>query len=94
MNEILAVFYHALMEDKGYSESIECDSFFCFTMIMADVRDCFLRDLDESDSGIRARIQQLNELLKKVDSYIWNSLERLKVDPHFYSLRWLMLLFT
>lgn len=94
MNEILAVFYHAFVADKGFADSVESDCFFCFTIIMAEARDCFLKSMDDSDSGIRARIFQLNNLLKKVDINTWNSLEKFKVDPHFYSLRWLMLIFT
>lgn len=63
MNEIMAVFYHAFVADKAFAESVESDCFFCFTILMAEVRDCFLKALDDSESGIRARILSLNSLL-------------------------------
>jgi len=56
MNEILAVLYHVFLSDKEFAEHVEADSFFAFTIIMGEVRDCFIKVLDDSDSGIKARI--------------------------------------
>lgn len=68
MNEILSIFYHIFSNDVTYADNVESDCFFCFTIIMTEVKDCFIKSLDESDSGIKARINNLNLLLKQVDS--------------------------
>lgn len=41
MNEILAPFYYAFHDDFNpiFHGSAEADSFFCFTMFMADAKD-------------------------------------------------------
>ncbi|EAR82239.2 rab-GTPase-TBC domain protein (macronuclear) [Tetrahymena thermophila SB210] len=94
MNEILSIFYHIFNHDPAYQEYVESDCFFCFTIVMAEVKDCFIKSLDDSDSGIKARINNLNLLLKDIDPELWENLEQLRLNPHFYSLRWLMLIFT
>ena len=35
-----------------FIENAEADSFFCFTNIMAEIRDNFIKTLDDSDLGI------------------------------------------
>lgn len=64
MNEILSIFYHIFNNDTEFLNYVEADCFFCFTIIMAEVKDCFINSLDESDSGIKSRINNLNLLLK------------------------------
>jgi TBC1 domain family member 13 len=63
-------------------------------MLMAECKDCFIKNLDRADTGILARIGQLNQLLRSVDFKIWRALENMRLHPQFYSLRWIMLLFT
>jgi len=97
MNEILAPIYYCFCDDKNkqFSDDAEADAFYCFTKLMEDeVKDSFLRKLDQTNHGIQARIKYLNELLKKVDKVLWLHLERQAVNPQFYSLRWLLLLLT
>lgn len=48
---------------------------------MAEVRDCFIKVLDDSDSGIKSRINEVNQLLKKVDLPLWQALEDMRVNP-------------
>ena len=36
----------------SFIENAEADSFFCFTNIMAEIRDNFIKTLDDSDLGI------------------------------------------
>ncbi len=61
---------------------------------MGDIQDGFVKRLDNTEVGIQARIKYLNDLLKKVDKNLWTHLEKHKVNPQFYTLRWLMLLLT
>lgn len=60
MNEILALFYHVYLNDRAFSSTLESDSFFSFTILMGEVKDCFMKVLDDSDSGIKARVNGLN----------------------------------
>jgi hypothetical protein len=97
MNEILAPLYYCFCVDKNklFTEHAEADAFYCFSKLMeAEVKDSFLRKLDQTNHGIQARIKHLNELLKKMDKPLWLHLEKLGVNPQFYSLRWLLLLLT
>jgi len=96
MNEILAPIYHSFSADQGpvFKNQAEPDSFFCFSLLMGEVQDAFIKGLDHTDVGIQARMLSLNSLLKRVDYQVWDFLERFSVNPQFYSLRWLMLLLT
>jgi len=96
MNEILAPIYHSFSADQGpaFKNQAEPDSFFCFSLLMGEVQDAFIKGLDHTDVGIQARMLSLNTLLKRVDYPVWDFLERFSVNPQFYSLRWLMLLLT
>lgn len=96
MNEILAPIYYCFSHDQNpfFQKYIESDSFFCFSILMGEIKDGFLRSLDNSISGIKFRIQSFSETLQKIDPDVWQHLEEQKVHPQYYSLRWLMLLLT
>ncbi len=64
MNEILAVIYycfwpHELASEKDdlFNEYFESDLFFCFTHMMSEIRDGFLRSMDNEPSGINGKIR-------------------------------------
>ncbi|EGR32014.1 TBC domain protein [Ichthyophthirius multifiliis] len=61
---------------------------------MAECKDCFIKYLDKADTGILAKIKQLNLILQRIDNQIWQALENIKLHPQFYSLRWIMLIFA
>lgn len=62
MNELLAPFYYVFTADNNEhcKDTIDSDSFFCFTILMRDAKDGFIKQLDNSDSGINSRIKTLN----------------------------------
>lgn len=96
MNELLAPIYYCFYNDenplfKGFAEA---DSFYCFTTIMSEAKENFVKSLDNTDTGIKARIANLNNMLRKVDQILWEHLRMQNVNPQFYSLRWLMLMLT
>lgn len=64
----------------GHAEE---DAFFCFTSLMAEIRDNFCKTLDKSSLGITGLMQKLNTLLKEKDYELWNDLVSLLT---FYSL--------
>ena len=58
MNEVLAPIYYTYNYDTSpfFLENLESDCFFSFTKIMTDLKDCFIRNLDDADTGINRRI--------------------------------------
>ena len=54
MNEILGPIYYCFATDPDatMSRHAEADSFFCFTNLMSEIRDVFIKSLDKSDTGI------------------------------------------
>ena len=96
MNELLAPFYYCFIKDdnpafKGYAEP---DSFYCFSVLMGEMKENFVKSLDDTDAGIKSRITELNNLLKKIDLPLWTHLDNENVHPQFYTLRWIMLMLT
>lgn len=56
MNEVLAIMYYCFWKFGSDSvistQYMESDLFFCFSNLMSEIKDGFLRDLDKEDSGI------------------------------------------
>lgn len=96
MNEILAPIYYVFSHDGNpfFKKYIESDSFFCFSILMGEIKDGFIRSLDNSSAGIKARIQSFYEILQRLEPEISKHFDDMQVHPQFYSLRWLMLLLT
>jgi hypothetical protein len=79
-------------EDSKYAEA---DAFWCFMEIMSEFRDHFCKQLDNSDSGIRATMTRLLEILQELDYELWDHLHnRVKIDPQYFAFRWLTLMLT
>ena len=76
------------------SDTAESDAFFCFTSIMSQMRDRFIKSLDLSPTGVLSAIGNLNLLLKRIDPPLWAHLQQIGCDPRFYSFRWLTLLLS
>ena len=63
MNEILGPIYYTLFTtSENWSAHAEADAFFCFTTLMGDVKDNFMKTLDDSDTGISAYIVMMPSL--------------------------------
>ena len=60
MNEVLGPLYYvfASASDGAWSIHAEADAFFCFSMLMADFRDNFIKTLDYSELGIGIAIHR------------------------------------
>ncbi|XP_045785014.1 TBC1 domain family member 13 [Maniola jurtina] len=96
MNEIIGPIYHTFASDsnKEYREFAEADCFFCFTNLMAEIRDFFIRTLDETESGINYMMTKLCECVKKNGPEVSARLEKQELRPQYYSFRWLTLLLS
>lgn len=63
-------------------------------MLMAEIRDGFLRAMDNESSGINGKIRIFAQLMLKVDPELYYHLQEQNVNFQFFSLRWLMLLLS
>ncbi|ORX53989.1 RabGAP/TBC [Hesseltinella vesiculosa] len=72
----------------------EADTFFVFSALMADVRDHFVRSLDQDGLGIHATMLRLQQRLAWYDRPLWHDLQRKQVKEPYYAFRWITVLFT
>lgn len=96
MNEIIGPLYYVFASDTDseWKKHAEEDTFFCFTHLMADIRDIFIKTLDHSELGIHAKMRDLMLLLKRSEQPIWDLFERQGLKPEFFCFRWLTVLLT
>jgi len=96
MNEIIGPLYYTFASDpdKEWQEHAEEDAFFCFTTIMGEIRDNFIKSLDDSAHGIGEEMNRLLSLLQVKDSELWNDLEKKQLKPQFFAFRWITLLLS
>ncbi|CAG0883784.1 unnamed protein product [Cyprideis torosa] len=96
MNEIIGPIYYTLATDPdvAWREHAESDTFFCFTQLMSEIRDFFIKSLDRTSVGILGLIHRLDTLLKNTDMALWSRLNEQELKPQFYSFRWLTLLLS
>lgn len=50
-----------------FSEHAEADTFFCFTNLMSENRDNFIKSLDDSQCGITYKMESVYSMLKDKD---------------------------
>ncbi len=89
--EFFAIFFHIFFL---FLEFAEADCFFCFTALMSEIRDFFIKTLDESEGGIKQKMTKLSVLLKEKDLEVWNRLRDQELYPQYYSFRWLTLMLS
>jgi hypothetical protein len=94
MNELLAPIYYVFANDPT-GHHAEADSFFVFTTLMGDVRDHFVRSLDQdAGTGIHGTLYRLQQRLAWYDHGLWRELQRKNVKEPYYAFRWITVLFT
>ena len=65
MNELLATLYYCFWESSvEYAEFFESDLFYTFTHVMSDLRDGFIRTMDQEESGINGKINKFASMFK------------------------------
>ncbi|XP_055631516.1 TBC1 domain family member 13 [Toxorhynchites rutilus septentrionalis] len=96
MNEIIGPIYYVMASDPNiaYRQYAEADCFFCFTALMGEIRDFFIKTLDESEGGIKGMMARLSNMLKEKDGEVWTKLKDQELYPQYYSFRWLTLLLS
>ncbi|KAL7487750.1 hypothetical protein ACHAW6_013326, partial [Cyclotella cf. meneghiniana] len=96
MNEIVGTLYFVLAHDSNedWANEAEADTYFLFNSLMVEMRDVFVPDLDEADTGIHGRISNMITLLALHDPEVRCHLDSVGIDPSFYSVRWLTTLLS
>lgn len=69
------------------TEHAEADCFYCFTALMAEIRDFFIKTLDDSEGGIKNMMKRLSEMLRLKDLQIYERLKAQELHPQYYSFR-------
>lgn len=54
---------------------------------MSDIRDFFIKTLDESSSGINGMMVKLMDKIKQIDPVVEQQLILQEIKPQFYSFR-------
>lgn len=67
MNEVIAVLYYCFWkcgsENVISSLYMESDLFFCFSNLMSELKECFLRELDKEDYGLQGRCKAIDHIV-------------------------------
>jgi hypothetical protein len=76
MNEVLATLYYCFHEcSEVYKDHFESDLFFCFTKVMSDLRDGFIRTMDSEETGINGKIRRFCTVFKQIDRPLFEHIE-------------------
>ncbi|XP_033096948.1 TBC1 domain family member 13-like [Anneissia japonica] len=96
MNEIIGPIYYIFATDPDveWEEHAEADTFFCFTNLMSEIRDTFIKTLDHTSVGINAKMKVVMMQLKKFDLELWLRLNSQNLQAEFFLFRWLTLLLS
>merc|ERR1711884_126854 len=97
MNEICGVIYYVLANQDNpmeLREHAEADCFFCFTNLMSDIRDFFIKTLDKTETGITGIMVRFMDTLKARDLQTHARLQEQDLKPQFFAFRWLTLMLS
>ena len=76
-----------------FLDHAEADCFFCFTNLMSDIRDFFIKTLDDSSTGIQAMMVRLRTRISEVDPEVEKLLARQGIKMQYFAFRWVRLVF-
>jgi len=96
MNEIIGPIYYVFASDprEEWRAHAEADCFFCFTNLMSDIRDFFIKTLDKTESGITGIMERFMDTLKARDFQTHARLQEQDLKPQFFAFRWLTLMLS
>ncbi|KAI2801751.1 hypothetical protein RDWZM_000771 [Blomia tropicalis] len=98
MNEIIGPLYYVFANDpKGnWNDHTEADTFWCFTSLMAEIRDIFNKHADsDKATGIVSLMNRFVSILSKEDFELCNQINLIQgIKPHYYAFRWITLLLS
>ena len=84
MNEVIAVLYYCFWkygnEAVISTEYLESDLFFCFSNLMAELKDGFMRDMDKEDNGIHGKCKKIDDIIQAVSPPIYKKMKSEKKE--------------
>lgn len=91
MNELAAPFLLVFSEERRADLSdVEADAYFCFDIVMTQVKRCYAVVETDTD-GIERQLREFRALFRIKDPELERHFEDLKIETRFYALRWLRL---
>ena len=94
MNELIAPIYYCFCKDSNVNiENVEADTFWCFSLLMKDLKKLFLKENDVLKGGILDRIYLLDLIISKIIKDIYKTLLKKNVSTINYAISWVNLLF-
>ena len=97
MHEMYGCIYYVLANSAdahAAPNAAAADAFYCFTEIFGEFRDVFVMELDATDQGVRALLDELSDMLAVHGPEVHGHLEDLNLTTSMYAFRWITLLFT
>ena len=82
MNEILATLYFCFYDPQNPADLVcEADLFFCFNIVISEIRDSFVRTMDAENTGINGKVQEFDYLLYTIDPQLHEHLTEVGLNP-------------
>ena len=97
MNEIIALIYYIFSKDDNpfCQDFIESDTYFTFQKLMEQIKKIFLMDSDNySDLFVTSQIQEIKNILKKVEPDLIKHFEKEKLELDNVVMRWILVMFA
>ena len=95
MNELIAPIYYCFCIDTTEKlENIEADSFWCFTLLMKDIKKLFLKENDNKKGGIFDKLYILELIISKLQGDIYKILKNNNVSIFNFAFSWINLFFS
>ena len=97
MNEIIALIYYIFANDDNpfFNRFVESDTYHCFSMLVNEIEPVFrMTDVVYSQLFITKQINQINEILEKVEPDILNFFKEIDFSIDSFVIRWIMVLFA
>jgi hypothetical protein len=98
MNEVLAPLWWVLATSCDDSEEgragAEADCFYCFMLVMSELRDLFIKSQDSSSTGVYGLLRRFGDILGRREPRVTAHLQELRIDHTYYAFRWVTTLLT
>uniref|UniRef100_A0A1I7XZT4 TBC1 domain family member 13 n=1 Tax=Steinernema glaseri TaxID=37863 RepID=A0A1I7XZT4_9BILA len=97
MNEVIGPIYYVLASDQDseWAAHAEADTYYCFQLLMSEIKDNFIKSLDDSHFGIDAAMKRFHNRLAELDPDLYSHIvDNLAIKPQFYAFRWMSLMLS
>ena len=97
LNEIVAIIYYifSLDENVYIKPFIESDTFFCFEILMQEIKPVFMmHNINYSQLFITMQIRQINDILKGYEPELLDYFNEKNLVMDIFLMRWLLVLFA